>query len=164
MTQHSESESMGQSGTITDAMVRFFTEDKWKFQRNEGEPVLRMGFKGKSGTWTCHAHALEDSRRFVFLSVMQSPVPEDKRLAVAEFLTRANYTLLLGNFEMDFSDGEVRYKTAIAVDDGGLTQAMIKVMVYTNVLSMDRYLPGIMSVIEGGASPEAALADIEEKE
>jgi hypothetical protein len=145
-------------------MVRFFTEDEWVFYRDEGEPILQMGFKGKSGNWTCYAQALDDSRRFIFVSVMESSVPEDKRLAIAEFLTRVNYALFLGSFEMDFSDGEVRYKTAMAVEDGELTQAMIKKMVYANVMSMDRYLPGIMSVIYGGASPADALAHIEQKE
>lgn len=28
----------------------------------------------------------------------------------AEFLTRANYGLVFGNFEMDMHDGEIRYK------------------------------------------------------
>jgi hypothetical protein len=37
-------------------------------------------------------------------------VPEDKRPAVCEFITRANYGLPAGNFEMDWSDGELRYK------------------------------------------------------
>lgn len=164
MTHHTESESTRLSGPITDAMVRFFSEDGWAFYRNEGEPILQMGFKGKSGNWTCYAHSLDDSRRFIFLSVMESSVPEDRRLAIAEFLTRANYALFLGSFELDFSDGEVRYKTAMAVEDGELTQEMIKTMVYTNVMSMDRYLPGIMSVIYSGACPADALAQIEQKE
>jgi hypothetical protein len=164
LTKHTETASTRRSESITDAMVRFFAEDEWAFYRNEGEPILQMGFKGKSGNWTCYAHALDEARRFIFLSVMETSIPEDKRQAVAEFLTRANYALFLGGFEMDFSDGEVRYKTSIAVEDGKLSQAMIKTMVYTNVLSMDRYLPGILSVIYGGISPAHALAQIEQKE
>jgi len=36
---------------------------------------------------------------------------------VNEFLTRANYGLNIGNFEMDFQDGEIRFKTAIDVEE-----------------------------------------------
>lgn len=153
-----------QGGPITDAMVQFFTQDQWAFHRNEDEPILQMGFRGENGNWTCFAHALDDSRRFIFVSVMESNIPQEKRQAVAEFLTRINYELFLGSFEMDFSDGELRYKTAIAVEDGELTQAMIKKMVYVNVMSMDRYLPGILSIVYGGVSPADALAQIEQKE
>ena len=39
--------------------------------------------------------------------------PEEMRVPMAEFLTRANYGLRIGNFEMDFEDGEVRYKSSV---------------------------------------------------
>ncbi len=80
---------------------------------------------------------------------------------MAEFLTRANYGLVIGNFEMDFGDGEVRYKTSIDVEGDRLTSALIKQMVYINVLMMDRYLPGIMKVAFGNADPARAIAEIE---
>ena len=44
-------------------------------------------------------------------------VPVEQRAAVSEFITRANYGLTKGNFEMDFSDGELRYKTTISQHD-----------------------------------------------
>ena len=34
---------------------------------------------------------------------------EIKRQDIAEYLTRANYGMVMGNFEMDYSDGEIRY-------------------------------------------------------
>jgi hypothetical protein len=148
--------------SIFDTMVQFFQEDGWKFLPMEGKPILQMGFSGENGSWMCYAKAQEDKQRFLFYSVMESKVPENKRLAVAEYLTRANYGLILGNFEMDFSDGEVRYKTSIDVEGGQLTPWMIRTMVYTNVLMMDRYLPGIMSVIYGGVSPADAVAQVEQ--
>jgi hypothetical protein len=88
-------------------------------------------------------------------------VPEDKRLIMADFLTRANYGLYIGNFEMDFNDGEVRYKTSIDVEGTELNTALITRVVYDNLAVMDRYLPGIMSVVFGGASPTEAIAQVE---
>ncbi len=151
----------GSTHSIFDTMVQFFREDNWKFRQIEDKPILQMGFSGNSGSWMCFAQAKDEQQRFVFYSIMESRVPENKRQAVAEYLTRANYGLMIGNFEMDFSDGEVRYKTSIDVEGGQLTPPMIKTMVYVNVLMMDKYLPGIMSVIYGGASPANAIAQIE---
>jgi hypothetical protein len=42
-----------------------------------------------------------------------------------------------------------------------LSSALSKRLVYTNVLMMDKYLPGIMAVIYGGVSPEQAIAQVE---
>ena len=77
------------------------------------------------------------------------------------FLTRANYGLLIGNFEMDYNDGEVRYKTSIDVEGDRLSKALVKRLVYDNLAVMDRYLPGVLSVIYGGASPTEAIAQVE---
>jgi len=141
-------------------MLQFFREDEWKFLQVEGKPILQMGFSGENGRWMCYAQAHGD-QRFIFYSVMESRVPANKRQAVAEYLTRANYGLILGNFEMDFADGEVRYKTSIDVEGGQLAPQMIRNMVYTNVLMMDRYLPGIMNVVYAGTSPSDAIAQVE---
>ena len=125
------------------------------------EPALQVGFQGESGQWLCYARIREEQEQFVFYSVCQVNAPEDKRMAVAEFLTRANYGLLIGNFELDFSDGETRYKTSIDVEGDHLSPALVQQLVYANVLTMDRYLPGIMSVLYGDVSPAEAIAQIE---
>jgi hypothetical protein len=80
---------------------------------------------------------------------------------LAEFITRTNYGLIVGNFEMDFADGEIRYKTSIDIDGDELTSEIIKHLVYANVTMMDEYLPGIIAVIEKDVSPVDAIAQIE---
>ena len=62
---------------------------------------------------------------------------------------------------MDFTDGEVRYRTSIDVEDASLPPALIKNLVYTNIGTFDRYLPGIMAVIYGNTSPEDAIHQVE---
>ncbi|HEY9850963.1 MAG TPA: hypothetical protein V6D28_15955 [Leptolyngbyaceae cyanobacterium] len=79
----------------------------------------------------------------------------------SDFITRANYGTIIGNFELDYADGEVRYKTSIDVEGSNLTFPLIKQLVYTNVTMMDEYLPGIVSVIEGNVEPKDAIAKIE---
>lgn len=152
---------MFSTGPIFDAFVRFFQEDNWHFEQLPGKPILKLGFRGDNGSWKCYAQAREAQHQFVFYSILDVNVPPKRRQAMAEFLTRANYGLVIGNFEMDFNDGEVRYKTSIDVEGDRLTSALIKQMVYINVLMMDRYLPGIMSVVFGNADPAQAIAAIE---
>ena len=147
--------------SIMDTVIKFFREDDWNFRQLEGKSILQLGFAGENGSWMCYAQTQEDKQRFIFYSILDSKVPPNKRAAAAEYLTRANYGLVIGNFEMDFSDGEIRYKTSIDVEGGQLTTSMVKTLVYTNVLMMDRYLPGIMSVVYGGVSPAEAIAQVE---
>ena len=150
------------STTLLETVIHFFTTDHWTFTKLQGQPVLQMGCQGENGSWICYAHARDTQQQFIFYSVYPTPAPEDKRSAIAEFLTRANYGMTIGNFELDFSDGEIRYKTSIDVEGDRLTPALIKRLVYTNVMMMDEYLPGIKAVIETGVSPEEAIRSIEQ--
>ncbi len=148
-------------GQIFNTMVAFFEEDEWDFHWLEDRPVLSMNFSGKNGKWTCYAQAREEQEQFVFYSVCPINVPDSRRGKVAEFLTRANYGMIIGNFEMDYNDGEVRYKTSIDVEGDSLSHALMKQMVYANVIIMDRYLPGILSMIYGEQTPLDTIQHIE---
>jgi hypothetical protein len=77
-------------------------------------------------------------------------------------LTRANFGLNIGNFEMDFSDGEIRYKTSIDVTHDRLTHGLIDPLVEASLVAMDDYLPGIKSVIAGEATPHEAIEKVYE--
>jgi hypothetical protein len=156
-----DSSSSGFSNKILSTIVNFFTEDDWSFTKIQGSPVLRMAFQGKNGKWTCYAKARTEKAQFVFYSICPVSVPESKRLAIAEFITRANYSTIIGNFELDFVSGEIRYKTSIDVEGSTLTFPQIKQLVYTNLMMMDEYLPGIISVIDGDVEARDAIAQIE---
>lgn len=149
------------SEPLLETIIHFFTEDDWQFTKIQGKPLVRLGFQGENGTWNCYAKALEQVQQFVFYSVCPVAIPADKRSPISEFLTRANYGMIIGNFEMDFNDGEIRYKTSIDVEGDRLTSALLRQLVYANVAMMDEYLPGIQAVLNG-ESPEAAIRSIEQ--
>ena len=148
-------------GNIFEEVINFFQADNWPFVQLPGQPALQIPFQGENGKWNCYAKARSEQNQFVFYSICPVNTPENKRLAVAEFLTRANCGMMLGNFELDFTDGEISYKTSIDVEGDRLSFALIQRVVYANVTMMDEYLPGIMSVIYGNVSPEEAIAKIE---
>ncbi len=154
-------ESNGNGQSLMEVVVRFFREDQWNFQEVENKPVIRAGYRGEHGTWICFARVDEENQRFLFHSTMGLNIPPQYRTAVAEYITRVNFGLPLGNFEMDFDTGDVRFRTSIETPEGGLTVPMVRALAYANVRSMDRYFPGVLAVVHGGLSPEAALARAE---
>ena len=146
---------------LFETVQKFFTDDEWYFMRLDNQTILQMGFQGRNGKWSCYAQVNDEQKLFFFYSVCPVNVPEDKRPLIAEFITRANYGIKIGNFELDFDDGEVRYKTSIDVENDDLTPALISNHVYANIWTMDRYLPGIMSVVYSDEEPIDAIQKIE---
>jgi len=144
-----------------DTLGKFLEEDGWYPQQLEGNYIYRVGFSGKNGQVTCYAQIRVALEQFLFYVVAPAKATEAARGAVSEFITRANYGLRIGNFERDFSDGEVRYKSSIDFEGNGLIAPLIKNVIYPAVQTMDHYLPGLMAVIYGGKSPADAVAEIE---
>ena len=144
---------------IMDALVTFFQEDDWKVE--QGEESLRAQVAGNNGTWQFYAYAREKSECALFYSACPVFAPESKRAQAAEYITRANQGLYLGNFELDYDDGEIRYKTCIDVEGHELVSPLIKQLVRSNISMMDLYLPGIMKVIYTDTSPEKEIKEIE---
>lgn len=153
----------GASTPISRVMAAFFDADDWDYVRLEDGATLEMSFAGDNGRWSCRAEARDEDEQFLFYSICPITISEEMRSPVAEFLTKANSGLILGNFELDYSDGEICYKTSIDVEGDRLTPALIESLVYTNVTMMDQYLPGILAVLNG-TPPDEAIARIEAEE
>jgi hypothetical protein len=145
-----------------DLLGTFLTDDGWYPSRVEGKYLYKVGFTGDNGDTRCYAQIRVDQEQFVFYVIAPMKAPEAKRMAMAEFLTRANYGLFIGNFEMDFSDGEIRYKSSLDFEGVELSVPLITHAIYPAVNTMDEYLPGIMKVIASDETPEKIIAQIEE--
>jgi hypothetical protein len=158
-----EQTELPESVRAWDTLGTFLQEDGWYPQQIEGKHIYRLLYDGKNGRLTCFTDLRMNLAQLLFYAIAPIKTPEDTRLAVSEFITRANFNLRIGNFELDFSDGEVRYKSSLDFEGVDLLPSLIRNTVYPAVNTMDRYLPGLMSVIYGGKTPFEAIDDIEGK-
>ncbi len=148
-------------GRILETVERFLKSDDWPVSPVEGRTVIKTGFEGKSGQFTCYAQERKEQEQFVFYSIFPVRTPDDKMNEVAEFITRANYGMIIGNFELDYGDGEIRYKTSVDLEDVEINEPLVRHMVYANVLTMDKYFPGLMRVLYAGINPVNAIEEVE---
>ena len=67
------------------------------------------------------------------------------------------------SFDLDLEDGSVQFRTSVDVeqDEDALTPTVLKHLLYHNVITMDRYLPGLQALLEEGVTPIAAIAVVE---
>jgi hypothetical protein len=139
----------------------FLESDDWKPRRLENKHAFSMGYTGESGDYRCYAILRVELEEFLFYIVAPVRVPSEDRPAVAEYITRANYGLRIGNFELDYADGEVRFKSSINFEGEDLTSGMLRNAIYPAIHTLDRYLPGLLRVSFGGATPPEAIEEVE---
>jgi len=139
---------------------KFLTGAGYEFLANQtGKLKGLTGGKGLQWHWS--AGASQDNRYLVFYAYSPAYVKPDKRPAVAEYLTRANWGLYFGTFEMDWSDGQVCFRTSAPLAPAGASVQALERLVWSNGALMERYLPGLLAVALGDASPEQALKEAE---
>ena len=114
----------------------------------EDSQLIVAEIGGDDGTWSAYIQITDDQERRLIVVHAHLParIPENNRLKVAQLLTRINYDLIVGNFEMNFDDGGVLLKTTLDLADGQLTQAMFEQMYETNCHMMNEYYAKILSV------------------
>lgn len=108
--------------------------------------VAEMG--GEHGNWRTYIQITDDveARRVVIHAQLPARIPVSTRLKVAELLTRINYDLIVGNFELGLDDGELLFKTTLDLADGQLTKAMFERMYRLNCDVMNEFYGQIWSV------------------
>jgi hypothetical protein len=150
--------------TIVELVKEYFKTQKWQYSQVEGKDVFILGINGDNGKFQCIVDISTDINLFSFYSICGFDAPENKRKEVAELLTRLNYAEAFGNFEMDFEDGEISYRTSMYYQFFEPTVPLIENMIMANIVSMDDSLPSIIGVIFQNLTPLDAFKLSESKE
>lgn len=127
------------------------------------DEVIEADIRGENGAWTCYIVTRDPAQRVSVYSQVGWYAPEPVRVALAELITRINYGLSSGNFEMDLSDGEIRYKTSVDVSGDRLSAALFNNLLDPNLAAVDTYLPALEAVRDGRLTPAEAVAAVEKQ-
>lgn len=148
---------------VLEVAEAYFSRCAWRHARVEGRgDLIELEFENPHARWKSYAKVNGDDRAFLFYSICAVDVPEERRPAVAELITRVNFGLVTGNFEMDWADGEVRFRTGIELTGITPTTELVAALVQPNLAAVMRYLPGLRRVIDDETDPDSARAECEE--
>jgi hypothetical protein len=136
-------------------------ERELDWQETSDDEVIRSDLAGENGVWACFVVARQKESRCTIYSQAPWETPPDQRREMSELITRINFGLPLGNFEMDFTDGEVRFKTSIDVSGTRMSSELFDDLFEPNIATMDRYLPALEAVRDGRMEPKVAVDMVE---
>lgn len=112
---------------------------------------------------TAFAAVSVESEQFVFFLNIGVAVPPDRLGEVSHFLTRANWGLMIGNFEMDLTDGHVRFKSSVNFRGTELSEALIRNAILSAMNAVERYADALIDVLARRKDAEQALLELEKK-
>ena len=147
------------------AVKAYYDSQGWHYNYKPERDMIEMTM-GLREVSTCRVITKVHDERFVTYCIFPLRPTEDKRAAVGEYLHRANYGLNIGNFEMDYEDGEIRYKANILCGDQIPEMSRIERLVDVGMNMINRYGPGILKIMygDGNVSPKALIDAIEKQD
>ena len=126
------------------------------------QTVLKMGVSMECGRADSYVDIRPEQKQVIIYTIFPTTIPEPKRKLVSDFITRANFGLIIGNFELDMQDGQIRYKSAYFYDDTFPNSGDLFIgNLFATFNMMEKYLPGIMSIVYANARPEDVINQIE---
>lgn len=151
---------------MSEVQTQFKFEDLVGFFEADDVPFIADSVKGVgTATFCSRRHGtvnllaeVDDERKVMVLSFhIPITVPEERRADMAEAITRVNYRLLMGSFEMCMRYGEVNFKLAIPFDDAALSLKQFRSCMGAASSTLDHYVPAFFKILFGGVSAEEAI-------
>ena len=102
-----------------------------------------------------------DQEQFLFYIQPQLTLLPDMLPRMAEFIARANFGMRIGNFELDYSQAAVCFRSGVNFKGTGLTEALIRGAVEPALAAYDEFFPGVVRVFAGVEPPARIIQSIE---
>ncbi len=141
-------------------MVDYLNSIGCRYRCEESESLYTFAVKGKNGVYPVLLYA--KTPFLICIARLPVTIPDRNRLEVAEYLHRANFGLLLGSFEMDYDEGEVRFRTALVTQNEDVGESVLDRYIQMPSTMLDKYAPGIYSIVYEGDIALTALRALEE--
>lgn len=149
---------------VIDTIKSFFENNDWKYNFNDEDKVFSSGIDMGNILGNVKMIILLEDNFYNVYMVMNSKVEEKYFPVVAEFLHRANYGLKDGNFEMDYRDGEIRYKSFVNFKNIDVSEEVVGESIIVGAAMIDRYGKGLLKLMLGDGSPKECIEFCESEE
>jgi hypothetical protein len=130
----------------------------------EFESDGELGFLARTGPISVRIRINVRESAIIVTSFIPLFTPVQRRAAMCEALSLANWQLRFVRFEMDAEDGELRCRGDIPIYDGVLTDQQLTRLIYTVWNVTDRYAPALVEVMMGQSDPAIAIAQVEQRQ
>ena len=149
---------------LTSLVQELLSEHGYRLiQGKQAEDILLSRIRLETGLFELVIETDSDPREVNIFLYLPNNVPEAKRLQVMEYLTRINWHLPMGHFEMDLDDGQVRFVVSQLVNDGHLPAEPTLTLMRNALDRVETFFPGILRIVHGHLHAVAALTEIEQK-
>ena len=153
---------MSHQQKLIQRVMEYLDSQNWHYDcKGENNNIFSFGLNIKCKLNNCRVLISVSDKEIQTYAVCPINATPDVYANVVEFITRANYGLKVGNFEFDYSDGEVRYQSCLICSGSVPSLEDVERCVDVPFFMMQRYGDGLVKNLMGFGNPEADIKQIE---
>jgi hypothetical protein len=157
-----EDQAVERRSETLDRVCEFLDGQDWKYSISEDDSSIHTGFRDESGSFFLKIVAPECPPVLGVIVNLPLAVPENRRVAMAEAVARANYGLLLGCFDLDMSDGELGFRAVMPLEEAAPTEGQFGVLLLVSCATAVRYYRAFSRLVFcDDLSPAEVIAEVE---
>lgn len=144
-------------------ILEMLNKHGWNLIPDKRQGLYVTSCEGENGTYKVYLNTINLHKELlVVYSYIPAKAPKDKINPMALLLNKINRNLYYGNFEMDYSNGEIAFRNGMHFLGEELTEYMALNTISPCAFTVDKYFPAIKALLDTEISPEEALRYVEE--
>lgn len=154
------------SVTFLKEIERWLIENRWTYRNRNEAGIIEMDMSLQCELKHCQVIVWMKGDDCFVMGRIPIKVEESARTRVAEYLCRVNYSLFTGHFDLNYDDGEIRYKTFLKKNNTDQEQQRINIeeALVDPAVMFDVYGPGLLKVWREESTPAEVMENINEIE
>lgn len=150
---------------MIDAVRDYFDDEGYHYQYNAEGGYIRSGFSVRGKLRKVDLYCDFKDHGYLVYAISQINGDKDNLDELIRYLTMANYSLVAGNFEVDVTDGEIRFKFWVPTEGlSELSKEIIDDSIMVPCSMMGKYGDGIAALALGFSDAQTEIKKAEPEE
>lgn len=146
----------------TKIIAKFFKKDDWRYEFDEKNGFFTCGVGVGNVVGNAKVYVNVEDDKVTCVYTFPVAAPESVRGQVAELVCRLGYKLAFGSFDMDFDDGELRYRYVMPSEElEADPMEKAQRLLYLPHAMITRYGSAFIKVVLGARTPKEAIKEAE---
>ncbi|MFT4600346.1 MAG: hypothetical protein ACI857_000520 [Arenicella sp.] len=151
-----------ESTELGSLLESFLTAQEVEFKKYKHQEIWQVDIHQTEESWLCNIHLLNDQKMLMIVCHRPINIPAELIEITNEYIARANYGLVNGNFALNFESGELNYKTSAQIMSSDAFETTLDFLIRQSIFSYSKYMTGLDLLLSGEISPKELIA-IKEK-
>ena len=142
----------------------YLDNDGWNYEYDDARKIIRTGVNLKCKLQNSRLYISFSNDGFTVLATVSMKADAQYIQSIVEYLTRANFGLRSGSFEVDYRDGEIRYRVYTNYKGmNTISKEIIEDSIMIPPLMFERYGDGLAALMFGFSDPVTEIEKAEKR-